>query len=168
MKLETLAKKIDKQAKQTLKYLESEESVHADFCMTFDYGDSSPRLENLNEELEIKVQQLKKKFKSNSEYLKALGACCDLQLVGIFIYPNEIHSIHVGEYEDQLDEKLANAVKSLSKEDQNKLRRLITEATLGYSCPDCIYISQDYERWVMILNEEKLDKKLKQLNKKSK
>lgn len=160
--LDALAAQIDEIAQSTDELLETEESMHADYCQSFGYGDGEPDLRDLTDEIAPKVKALKKA--TGKDFKSELASVCNLEFTGIYTRSNEVYSVIIGEYEDQLPEEIAAQARAMSDEEKEYLRCQISNACLGYSCPDCIYINKDYDRWALVVDEDRLDERLTELN----
>jgi hypothetical protein len=157
-KVQELIEQIDEYAERMSEYALSDESCHAEFCQSFGYGDDVPRLDDL----EPHVRELVAKLKDESTkgtFLSALGDCCELVQTGIYIQTNEVYSVGLGEIEEQLPDEISESLKTLSDEEYALVRRGVNHCYMperARSYSDCIYLNHSYDRFVLVLDEEKL------------
>lgn len=154
MTLVQLAAEIDSIARNAYEYRQSEECGEAEYAETFGYGDGDIDLDRLDDETRELVDLMREVDKVG--FRENLASICDLTLEGMHCVSNEVFSACLGEFEEQLPDDIGARVKAMTKARQEKLRKLITEACLGYTCPDCIYLGMDNDRWVMSVNTDRL------------
>ncbi len=157
--LQSLADQIDAEAESAEEYARSEDSSHAEYAQSLGYGDGELELDRLEDEVKAKVDELRDILKLDA-FRRVILECSELELGDIYTRANEVFSVSIGELESQLEDSLAAKIKALSPEDREALRGMTRNGYLGRTCPDCVYVSMDYDRWVMVLNEDALDRRL--------
>lgn len=168
--LEKLIEDFNEYCKGVEDYLNSEESMHAEFCQSFGYGDGEIETRQLDDEGRDAVADLEALLPRKSDFQSTLADCCDLLLIGIYITDNEVYSCTIGEHEDQLDDAMVERINSLTPEEFKEFRRDV-EAYIpehdGKMRSDCVYFNRNYDRWVMVLDVEKLKRKVRALKRKA-
>lgn len=145
-------------------YAVSEDSPLAEFVSSFCYHELT--LDQMLEHcrLEDATIELIKSYHSKLG-LKALHTILEenseLQLVDIWYQDGEICSATIGEQEHQVDDTLAEAYQTLSPEDKERVERESGAGIPSRGDGRWIYTSHDYERWIMLADEQKLCRKLK-------
>lgn len=139
----------------------SDESPHAEFCQSFGYGEAMDDVRRALKDCvsdESEVYAIDRALRCNDEQLKAvIEDCCALERVGIYIQHNEIFSVVVGEVEEQLPDEIIERLNVLSDE-----QRKAIECVAGIK-GDYTYINCDYDRFVMVLDMERLTEKTMKL-----
>lgn len=136
----------------------SEDSSHAEFCSSFGYGEATvsdivEHAYKLEDETIEAIKAAGEKY-SSKMFLELLQNHCELKLVGIYREFGEIYSCQIGEYEHQPSDDLLNAYLALTPKSQAKVRKSVNGYISDSTCKGWIYTSHDYDRFVMVLNEE--------------
>ncbi len=160
--LEALAERIDDQAKRQSEYLTENHDVPND---TFDCLDELISTGNLRGEHETEAETLFKVAKKlwGKDWQNEVRDCCRLKLTGIYINDWEVASYTLGECEEQLDDETMEELSKLTVEEFEYLGKTVRECYLSKN--GLIYLSHNYDRWVLILDPEILIERIAEENK---
>lgn len=163
--VESIIEAYSNEDKSAEEYSESEDSPLADFVSSFYYGEASLTQILDSARFEDETVDLLKRLEGLSgikAVYDALRASSELTLGTIYYRDGEFLGATVGEHEHQVDDTLAEAYQTLSPEEKERVRR---ESRAGISSGDgsFIYTSDDYSRWIMVADEEKLQRRLKKM-----
>lgn len=152
--VDTLVEQVNEFAKAQKEYNLSSESAYHALCSDLGYG--NPDESQLEDHAKTALKVLRKRFPKTwkSELLKYTH----VEQTGIHIQDNEIFSVSPGEVEEQMPDELVAALSKLSNEEYELVRRHadVYLQKRGQSCPDCIYLNLDYNRFVLILDTDAL------------
>jgi hypothetical protein len=145
-------------------YSESEDSSLADFVSSLFYGEigRTQLLESARFEDET-VELIKAFSGSTKELFEIIESVSELRRVDIHVRDGEFCSATIGEQEHQVDDILAEAYQTLTAEEKLRVQNESGAGLFSSSRDDgrFIYTSDNYSRWVMIADEEALQRKLK-------
>jgi hypothetical protein len=161
-KVQPLIDEINKGAEWAEENAKSEESCNAEFCLSFGYGEDKPDLSRLEPEVAAKVQRLLDRVKTRKDIEWELTPVCNLECVGMFYVENEIYSVGLGEIEEQLPEELVAKLKALTDEEFKCVQKYVDTSIAD--CREYIYINCDYDRFVMVIDEDRLDERLAEID----
>jgi hypothetical protein len=138
---------------------ENEDCSLAEFCQSFGYHESNINQVIRDADLADETKALLTAHVSkhgSRETFNLLAKHCELKCVGIYTQTNEVYSVQIGEIEHQPDDKLIEAYLKLSPKSQEKVRKACDWHISDSSCKGWLYIGCDYERWVMVCDEDSL------------
>lgn len=144
----------------------SEDSCHAEFCASFHYGEMSRTdfFENaqLSDETLEKLKAYSKTVDKKA-FFDFIGAHSSLDTAGIYIRDGEVCSVSIGEVEWQPSDDLLEAYLSLSQEEQEQVRQKCDEYISDGGCKGWLYLNHDYERFILICDEDSLNDALDEM-----
>ena len=132
----------------------SEDSSLADFVSSFGYGEASLADLLSSARISDETRELLSSLDSKLA-LKALRKHSELRLVGVHYEDGEVFSATIGETEHQPDDELLKAFLKLSLKSREKVSGAVSDAYLNTET-GLLYAGDDYQRWVMVLDEEAL------------
>lgn len=161
-KLDKLVERINAQAKADCAFDRSEDSALAEFVSDLGYNECEYSTDDLTDEARELLSRL-----SKAQARKAVLECSHVELVGMHVQDNEVFSGSLDEQEHQFDDDIAAELKALTAEEFEYVRKHVSETYISDRYRDLHYINHGFDRWVLILSEEKLEAWIKKLSRKA-
>lgn len=149
--LDELVEELNECAEQCEEYDESEDCCLAEYISDLGYNECQYETKHLTDEARAILENL-----SAKDARQAVLDCSHVELVNEFYQVNEVFSGHLGEQEHQLDNELSNKITALKPEEFQYLAKHAA-CYISDTNKDLIYINHGFDRWVLIVDEEKLE-----------
>lgn len=131
-------------------YKENEDNVVADYVSSLGYREGMHEVEDRVNDMDI-PQIMKDWINAQGENI---ADYCSLELAGIYRVENEIYSMTIGEQEHEISEELKEELAKLTPEEVAAIE--LKTGLRGHY----IYVPFDYDRWVMVLDFDRVAKEV--------
>jgi hypothetical protein len=156
--LKELAAEVDAVAESARDYATGNE----DYAEPLFYSDWEIDLRNLDDEIRALVDEYKT-LAGRKDWENEIKGFCDVVACGIYREANEICSFAVGELEEQLPDELADKLAALAPDEYEYVCRATREGFLPSDSRGYVYVNCDYDRWVLVLDGERLAEEIDRL-----
>ena len=111
--------------------------------------------EHVDDEVQKRLKVLEKLCeKLDEDFEQIVKDVSNVELTGMYYQHNEIASNHIGSNEYEMTDEIREMIEALTDEEREEL---------GVEPDSMIYVGNDYDRFVLIIDEDKLEEKIKEL-----
>jgi len=112
-------------------------------------------IEHVDDDVQRRLKVLEKLCeKLDEDFEQIVKDVSNVKLTGMYYQHNEIASNHIGSNEYEMTDEIREMIEALTDEEREEL---------GVEPDSMIYVGNDYDRFVLIIDEDKLEEKIKEL-----